>query len=235
MIHIYHLILTLIFTKYCVCIKRSAVLMPYNFGIDDTSKYILLMIKVLQDMDEKYHVDLILCHGGSNNGHFYVKEGHRACLEEKCLYEIIHNLAVPVRGEQLRIKSLDLNTIPTSNTLPTPDDEPYEIFVAIGTQDDIPAFHAIGSIFNILVWQLRGDEVFDSYSSVGGTAGEALRLCTYDWVLVNSRHNLARYSSIMMPLYEVSASLNLVPPSVAILSIPLNPVSEKSKKNKEVL
>ena len=106
--------------------------MPYNFGLDDTSKYILLMTKVLQDMDEKYHVDLILCHGGSNNGHFYVKEGHRACLEEKCIYETIHNLGVPVRGEQLRIKPLDLNTIPSSNTLPLPDDGPYEVFIAIG-------------------------------------------------------------------------------------------------------
>ena len=74
MINLYFLILILLLIKCCICIKRSAILMPYNFGLDDTSKYILLMIKVLQDMDEKYHVDLILCHGGVNNGHCMLKK-----------------------------------------------------------------------------------------------------------------------------------------------------------------
>ena len=159
--------------------------------------------------------------------------GHRPCLDEKCVYETIHISGIPVKGEQLRIKSLDLNTLPSSNRLPKPD-EPYEIFIAIGATDELPTFHGIGSIFNILVWQLHGDEIFDTYSNIEGTAGEALILCSYDWVFVNSRHNHARYSSIMLPLYGVSASLNMVPPTVSILSIPLDPVNEISKKNREI-
>jgi len=50
--------------------------MPYNFGNDDTGRYILLMIKVLQDLDERYHVDLLLCHGGANHGHSYLRDGN---------------------------------------------------------------------------------------------------------------------------------------------------------------
>jgi len=69
------LVLLLVLIVYTNSIKRSAILMPYNFGYDDTSKYILLMIKVLQDLDEKYHVDLLLCHGGTNHGHTYLKDG----------------------------------------------------------------------------------------------------------------------------------------------------------------
>ena len=74
------LVVLLVLVVNTSSIKRSAILMPYNFGYDDTSKYILLMIKVIQDLDEKYHVDLILCHGGTNHGHTYIKDGKYSSL-----------------------------------------------------------------------------------------------------------------------------------------------------------
>ena len=42
------------------------------------------------------------------------------------------------------------------------------------------------------------------------------------------------YITMMLPLYELSQSLNMVLPTVSILNIPLDPTSEKSKKNKEI-
>ena len=69
------LIVSFLLIVSCYSIRRSAILMPYNFGNDDTGRYILLMIKVLQDLDERYHVDLLLCHGGSNHGHSYIRDG----------------------------------------------------------------------------------------------------------------------------------------------------------------
>lgn len=159
--------------------------------------------------------------------------GHRVCLEEKCSYEIFHLLRVPVRGEQLRIRSLDLNTLTSSSRLPQYED-PYDIFIAIGGHDDMPTFHGIGTIFNILVWQIHGDEVYDSYSSIEGTISEASLLGSYDWVLVTSRHNLARYSTAMLPLYKLSTSMKTILPTVSILHLPLDPSNEKSKNNKEI-
>lgn len=73
-------------------IKRSAILMPYGIGYDDTTKYILLMIKVLQDLDEKYHVDLILCHKNVKEGKYMkdiititISNFYCYCVRSSCL------------------------------------------------------------------------------------------------------------------------------------------------------